>query len=376
MSVRSIKVALVHEFLTQYGGAERVLEHFMEIFPDAIVYTLVYDEKKLGKHFPADRVRVSPLQSFPLVRSHYKWYLALMPWAIESLKLSNDIDLVISDASAYAKGVCVPDGIPHLCYIHTPTRYLWSVRDSYVENAPIPNMIRPFVGPVLDWLKRWDYLAAQRPDAYIANSKNISSQLERYYDRKSVSTIFPFVDLKRFRISKNVGEYFLVLSRIEPYKQVDLVAEAFAQLGWPLKIAGSGTRLSEYKQRFAQYDNIEFLGRVGDQELADLYANCRAFIFPPEEDAGMVPLEAMASGRPVLAFGKGGALESVEPGLSGEFFYEQTVPALLQALTAHDWTRYNAERIRKHAAKFDVKVFTNKFLEVVTDVLKNPRIGR
>jgi glycosyltransferase involved in cell wall biosynthesis len=376
VSQRQLKVALVHEFLAQYGGAERVLEHFMSMFPDALVYTLVYDEKRMGKAFPAHRVRVSSLQWFPRARTHYKWYLALMPWATESLQIPNDVDLVLSDASAFAKGVRVPPGIPHLCYLHTPTRYLWSVRESYVENAPIPAAVRPFVGPVLDRLKRWDYLAAQRPDAYVANSNNVAGQLKRYYDREALATIFPFVDLRRFAPSPAPSDYFLVLSRIEPYKQVDLVAQAFAELGWPLKIAGSGTRLAQYREQFAKYPNISFLGRVSDDELSDLYAHCRAFIFPPEEDAGMVPLEAMASGRPVLAYGKGGALESVQPGVSGEFFAEQTVASLTEALTAHDWSRYNATEIRNHVSKFDVTVFSEHILQVIDEVRANPRVGR
>ncbi|MBI4022766.1 glycosyltransferase [Candidatus Berkelbacteria bacterium] len=370
MTARPLKVALVHEFLTQYGGAERVLEAFMALFPDALVYTLVYDEIRVGTIFPKERIRTSPLQLLPFKR-HYKWYLPALAWAVEQLEIPQDVDLVLTDASAYAKGVRVPAHIPHLCYLHTPTRYLWSVRDEYVESAPIPALIRPFVGPVLDALKRWDYLAAQRPDRLIANSKNTAIQAKRYYDREPQAVIFPFVNTKRFVpvAQAEVGDYFLMLVRIEPYKKVDLVAEVFAELGWPLKVAGGGSKLAEFRERFAKDPNIEFLGRVSDEALPGLYAHCRAFIFPQEEDAGMTPLEAMASGRPVLAYGQGGALESVKPGVTGEFFTEQTPVALKAALTGHDWMRYTSAEIRRHAERFDLGHFTGRIEQEIETLL-------
>lgn len=365
-----LKVALVHDLLTQYGGAERVLEQFMRMFPGSLVYTLVYDESRVGRYFPREQIRTSPLQSLPFKR-HYKWYLPAMAWAVEQLHIPSDVDLVLSDASAYAKGVRVPPGVPHVCYLHTPTRYLWSVRDEYVDAAPIPAAVRPFVGPVLDRLKRWDYLAAQRPDRIIANSANIAAQTKRYYDRDADAVVFPFVDTARFQPvpTAEVGDYFLMLTRVEPYKKVDLVAEVFAELGWPLKIAGGGSRLAEFRARFEPQTNIEFLGRVPDEALPRLYARCRAFIFPQEEDAGITPLEAMASGRPVLAYGKGGALESVTAGVTGEFFYSQTHDALRAALTKYDWMRYTPGTIRHHAERFDISRFTEKIEREVEAVL-------
>jgi glycosyltransferase involved in cell wall biosynthesis len=366
---RKLRVALVHELLTQLGGGERILVEFSRMFPDAKIYTLIHDPAKIGNVIDPSRVITSPLQSMPLSRKLYKWYVPIMDWAIEQLKLPNDIDLVLSDSSAFAKGVLAPKGVPHLCYLHTPTRYLWSVQDSYVRDQPIPALIRPFVKPGLRRLKRWDYIAAQRPHAYIANSDNVATQLQRYYDRTAETVIFPFVDSSLFQLASKVEDYFFILTRMEPYKRVDLVIDACIQAGLKLKVAGSGTQLEELRSRYADSKGIEFLGRVSDEALPDLYAGAKAFIFPQEEDAGITPLEAMAAGTPVLAYGKGGALESVKGGITGEFFYEQTVAAIAQALTKYDWKRYNRSTIRQHVAQFDVTEFRTKVRQIIDDLL-------
>ncbi len=374
MSRRPRSVVLVHEFLTQYGGGERILEEFTRMFPKAPIYTLIYDRKKMGRAFADRTIVTSPLQDLPMSRSHYKWYLPLMSWATEQLRIPADVDLVLSDSSAFAKGVRVPAGVPHLCYLHTPTRYLWSSRSEYVADAPIPGALRPFVGPVLDALKRWDYLAAQRPTAYIANSRLVAERLARYYNRAARRIVFPYVNVRRFHVSSSPSDYFFLLSRIEPYKRVDLAAQACGELGLRLKIAGGGTRLAQYRARFAQYPTIEFLGRVADEELPELYANAKAFIFPPEEDAGITPLEAMAAGTPVCAYGRGGALESVKDGLTGTFFLEQTVSALKQVLAETDWGRYTRADIRKHAQQFDVTHFREQINQEVERMLSERTI--
>ncbi len=369
MSRRGLRVALVHEFLTQFGGAERVLAEFARMFPDARIYTLIHDPAKIGPDlFEPDRIVTSPLQGMPFARTRFKWYLPVMDWATERLVLPGDLDLVLSDASAFAKGVLAPPGVPHLCYLHTPTRYLWSVQDSYVRDAPIPAVVRPFVGPVLRRLKRWDYAAAQRPHAYIANSRNVAEQTKRYYDREPDAVIFPFVDTDRFSGTFTPKDYVFALSRIEPYKRLDLVADACLAAKLPLKVAGSGTRLAELRERYKRYPTIEFLGRVPDDALPKLYGEARVFVFSQEEDAGITPLEAMAAGRPVLAYGKGGALESVKSGVSGEFFDEQTPEALSAALMRYDWQRYRAAAIRAHVAAFDVARFRAKVETVIDDV--------
>lgn len=367
---RPLKVALVHEFLTQLGGGERILVEFSRIFPDAKIYTLVHDEAKIGGVIDPSRVVTSPLQQMPFSQTKYKWYLPLMDWAVEQLRLPDDLDLVLSDASAFAKGVIAPKGVPHICYLHTPTRYLWSVQESYVRDAPIPTLIRPFVGPVLRRLKRWDYIAAQRPHAYIVNSKNVGRQLSDYYDRTAEATVFPFVDSSKFTVSKDPESYVLTLGRLEPYKRFDLVIEACVAAKMPLKVAGTGTKLEELRGRYGTSPGVEFLGRVPDDALPALYANAAVFIFPQEEDAGITPLEAMAAGTPILAYGKGGALESVQQGVTGEFFHEQSVEAIAAALTKYDWTRYNRTAIRQHVAQFDVTAFRSQTQAVIDQVLE------
>lgn len=368
---RPLKIALVHEFLTQLGGGERILVEFSQMFPDAKIYTLIHDPAKIGSVIDPSRVVTSPLQNYPLSRKLYKWYVPIMDWAIEQLKIPNDVDLVLSDASAFAKGVLAPKGVPHLCYLHTPTRYLWSVQDSYVRDQPIPALIRPFVIPGLRRLKRWDYIAAQRPHAYVVNSRNVGVQLTKYYDRTASATIFPFVDISAFKVASQPDDYFLTLGRMEPYKRFDLVIEACAAAKLPLKVAGTGTKFAELKRTYGHIPTVEFLGRVPDEALPNLYAKAKAFIFPQEEDAGITPLEAMAAGRPVLAFGKGGVLESVLPGVTGEFFYEQTAESIQQALIKYDWNRYNSQVIRQHAEQFDVKLFRASIHGAIDDLLAN-----
>lgn len=362
---RPLKVVLVREFLTQYGGAERVLDALLELFPDAPIYTLIYNPDMIGQRYAKRDVRSSVLQSLPFAKAHHKWYLPLMPWAVDQIELPSDLDLVISDSSAYAKGVRAPKGVLHLCYLHTPTRYLWTVRNEYVRDAPIPSWVRPFVGPVLDAQKRWDYLAAQRPNFYIANSRNIAKRLEETYDRRADAILFPFVDASRFHVSEAVDDYVLVLGRLEPIKRTELVIEACLKLGWRLKVGGGGSWLERYRRQYGHHPQIEFLGRVPDEDLPDLYARAKVFVFPAEEDAGITPLEAMASGRPVLAYGKGGALESITPGVTGELFTDQTADGIATALTQFDWMRYNPSVIRAHVQQFDKQMFKRQFMDHV-----------
>lgn len=361
------KVALVHDFLTQYGGGERVLDIFREMFPDATIYTLIHDPAKLKGRYKGATVTESPLAGFPLAQARYKYYLPLMPWAIEHIDLPDDLDLVLSDCSAFTKGVRAPHGVPHICYLHTPTRYLWSVQDEYLANSPAPSWAHPFVRTILNRMKRWDYLAAQKPDFYIANSKNIAGQLQQYYDRPADAVLFPAVDAARFKIAEP-DDYFLVLARMEPYKRFDLAIEACIQLGMRLKVVGTGTQFAAITERYKS-PLVEFLGWVPDEQLPELYAKAKAFIFPQEEDAGITPLEAMASGCPVVAFGRGGALESVIPGKTGEFFQEQTTESLAKTLAGHDWTRYNRKAIRRHAEQFDTVQFKRRMIEHITEVL-------
>ena len=357
IDVRKLRVALVHDFLNQQGGAERVLDVFHEIWPEAPIYTLFYNQEMFKNRYVGAKVHPSFLQKLPgFGAAKQKWYLPLMPLAIESFNFS-DFDLVLSDSSAFAKGVKVPKNIPHVCYLLTPTRFFWSDKDTYLETAPIPKWARPILKLAMPLFQRWDLKASKRPDVYIPISKEIEKRLEHYYHRKGDSVLFPPVDTRQFTIRKNVKDYWFTVSRFEPYKRLDLILDAFAELGWPLKVAGTGSRANDIA-KWAKYKNIEFLGRVDDNELAKLYGEARAFLFAANEDAGIVPLESMAAGRPVLAYGKGGSLETVIPGKTGDFFYEQTVESLVLALKKFNPESYNPSAIRAHAERFNVETFT------------------
>lgn len=353
-----MRVAFVHEFLTQYGGAERVLEALLDLWPDAPIYTSYYDEAKMGQYFGQYTIRPSFLQKLPAPKpAGYKWFLPLMPKAFESFDFS-DYDVVISNASAFSKGIRTKSPTVHLCYLLTPTRYLWSDRTTYLAEAPVPGFVRPIMPPVLHWLKKWDYRAAQRPDILIADSETTAERSRRYYDRNPDGVIFPPVNAARFHVTKKPGTYWLVVARQEPYKRTDLALSAATKLGLPLKVVGGGTKLGKLRELAGP--TVEFVGRVPDAELAELYANAIGLIFPQLEDAGITPLEAMASGRPVIAFGQGGALETVVPGVTGEFFQEQTVDSLVACLENFRAERYDANRIRTHAESFDVPQFQEK----------------
>jgi len=357
----NLKVAVVAEELTQLGGSERVLDCFLELYPAAPIYTIVWDDKKTHRKYRGKDIRTSFIQKMPFGVKKYKWFLPLMPLAIESFDLKN-YDLVLSVTSALAKGVKIKKPTIHVCYCNTPTRYLWFDTAFYLKNAPIPNFIRPIMPTVIKFLRKWDLKASKKPDFYITNSRNVQKRMRKYYNRDSFP-IFPPVDIKRFRPKDTPGQYYLIVSRIEPYKKVDLVIEAFKKIGLPLKIVGSGTRFEEYRKE--RSSNIEFIGRVDDESLAKYYQNAIATIFPQEEDAGIVPLESMACGRPVIAFGRGGALESIVDGKTGIFFKEQTVKSLIEAVKRFQKQKFNSKLIRHHAEKFDKEVFKEKISDFV-----------
>jgi glycosyltransferase involved in cell wall biosynthesis len=362
-----MKIALAHEFLTQWGGGEYVLKVFSEIWPDAPIHVIAYDQKIVEEFLPGRTVIPSFLQKFPGMPKRFKYYLSWMPGAVESFDFSK-FDVVISDSSAFAKGIITNPPTKHVCYLHTPTRYLWSDRESYIDSAPIPLPLfgRSVVRQIVKKLQKWDLRASERPDYLIANSKFIGARSEQYYHRRPDAVLFPPVDCSRFKIA-SPQDYFLVVGRQEPYKRTDIAIEAANMLGVKLKVVGGGTKLGALKALAGP--TVEFTGRVSDAELVDLYAGCRAFLFPPIEDAGITPLEAMASGRPVIAFGHGGALESVVAGETGEFFTKQTAESLAEVMKNFDPSKYDPLKIRAHAETFDKEVFKQKIREIVESVL-------
>lgn len=345
-----MRVALIHDHLAQDGGAEKVLKVFTELFPDAPIYTLLYEKENADKNFKDKHIETSIIQRLPGGIKHYKWYLPFMPLAVEFFDLSS-YDLVISDASAFAKGVITSTETLHICYCHTPTRYLWSDSHQYIKELGYNKYFKKLISLLLSYLRIWDRAAADRVDCYIANSNFISRRIKKYYQRES-KVIYPPVETDKFHVSDRISDYFLIGGRLAPYKRVDIVVEAFKKTGQKLKIFGDGIDLPRLKKIAGDAANIEFLGRIDDKQRTELYSKCLAFINPQEEDFGITVVEAMASGRPVIALDRGGAKETVIKGVTGEFFHEQTAESLVSALKRFDVARYDAQTIRSHAEKF------------------------
>lgn len=361
-----MKVALVHEFLTQKGGAERVLRAFHNMFPEAPVFTLVYDKEKAGDFFGDMDVRPSFLQKLPLAARKHRYYLPLMPKAIESFDFSG-YDLVISDGSSFAKGAVTEGSTFHINYCHTPTRFLWLDREKYLAQFSKNFLARAFGPMALDRLGKWDLEAAKRPDAMVANSRFIAERIRKCYGRH-VEVIYPPVDTGKFCISRDIGDYFLLISRLAPYKDIDLVVEAFDKMKKPLKIIGEG----EDRERLEALagGNIEFLGWVGDEEKAKYLSQCLALVHPQVEDFGLTPVEAMASGRPVIAYRGGGALETVVEGKTGVFFDKQSVGSLSEAVKSFHPGEFDSREIREHSLQFDKKRFGEKMKDFITSSTK------
>jgi len=367
IDLKKLKVAVVAEELTQLGGAERVLDAIMEIFPKAPIYTLVWDKEKTQHKYDHFDVRPSCIQKLPFGVKKYKWYLPFMPWAIESLNLK-EFDLIISSSSALIKGIKTHKQQTHICYCHTPTRYLWSDTKDYLKTAPIPFFIKPIMPLVTYFLRQWDLKASGRPDFLIANARNIQAKIKKYYGRDS-DVIYPPINCDQFKISSKIGDYFLLLARLEPYKKADLVIDAFN--GMPDKkliIVGSGTKKAEWEK--SAQPNITFTGRVSDELLNKYYSECLAFIHPQEEDFGITALEAQSSGRPVIAYKKGGALETIIEKNTGEFFFPQTVSALQKVVKTFNSQKYDSQKIRAHALLFDKSIFKDKLIEYIINKLK------
>ncbi len=357
-----MKIALVHDHLNQQGGAEKVLHVLHRMWPEAPIFTLLHDKSKI-KLFHNAKVNTSFIDKAPLSRRFFQWYLPFMPTATESYDLSN-FDVVISSASAFAKGIITKPNTLHICYCHTPTRYLWSDTKEYVSELRIPGFIKWFLPLVLTKLRMWDQLAADRVDAFVANSQTVSHRIEKYYGRESF-VINPPVDTNRFSISNEPKTYFLIGGRLVSYKRYDLVIEAFTKLGLPLKVYGTGPVLKDLQKTAG--NNIEFVGRVSDEEQVKLYQNAIAFLHPQEEDFGITPIESMSCGRPVIAYRRGGVLESIIEGKTGTFFDEQTWERLADTIQNFDEKQFDPETIRAHALQYSTKTFEKEMRNFVRD---------
>lgn len=358
-----MKLALVHDFLIQDGGAERVLSAFSEIWPEAPIFTIVANKKKWQKIFSGREIKTSFLQKIPFGIKIYQFFLPLIPLAASSLDLRG-YDIILSSSSAFAKGIKTPPGAVHICYCHTPTRYLWQDTYSYLEELPYNDIIKKAILKIFPLLRKFDLNAAKSPNFFIANSKEVQRRIGAYYGKTS-EVICPPVETNKFFISPKLGNYFLIGGRLVSYKRYDLAIEAFNRLGVPLKIFGAGREYKKLKSLAKR--NIEFLGNVSDEEKSKLYSGALAFIYPQEEDFGLTAVEAMASGRPVIAYAKGGALETVIPGVTGELFFNQTWEALAFTIFKFKPENYNPEAIRNFALQFDIEKFKEKISGYVNE---------
>jgi len=361
-----MKIALVHDYLVQYGGAERVLECFAEIFPYAPIYTIVYDQELMHGTFADRRMHTSFLQKIPFAKTRHRLFPPLMPAAIEQFDFSA-YDVVLSDSSSYAKGIITGPDTLHVCYMHTPMRYAWDDCQKYTQDFYFPNFIKRLVPFAMNYIRLWDRVSADRPDLLIANAKFIAKRIRKYYQRESV-VINPPIAVNDFFINSKPEDYFLIVSRLMRYKRHDIVIEAFNKLGLPLKIIGRGPEFKRLKKLAGP--TIEFLGRVDDKDLPEYYAKCKAFVFPQEEDFGIVAIEAMASGRPLIAFRGGDIVEHMEEGKTGIFFEKQDADSVIAAVEKFKDMTFDPEYIRSKSLPFDREIFKQKIRGFVENALE------
>ncbi len=373
-----LKIALIHDHLAQDGGAEKVLEVLADMFPQAVIYTLLFDKEKVEQRFKGRQIESSIIQKLPWGVKRYKWYLSLMPMAVEFFDLRN-FDLVISDTSSFAKGVITLPETPHICYCHTPTRYLWSDTHQYINELKYNKYFKKIISLVLNRLRVWDFVASSRVDFYISNSELVKKRIKKYYRRDS-EVIYPPVDVDKFYVSdlsqqKKEERYFLAGCRLAPYKRIDLLIEAFRDLGsdFKLKIFGDGVDLKRLKKLAKNCENIEFLKRVDSEKLADLYSHAQAYLNPQEEDFGITAVESMASGRPVIAYRKGGAMETIKEGETGLFFNNQSKDSIANVIrkfrekTSSGEYKWSSKKIREEALRFKAENFRYQIKKFISE---------
>lgn len=357
-----MKIALVHDYLIRLGGAERVFLNLSKIFPQADIFTLLYDEKKMGQYFAGQKVRASFLDKWPAVNKYYRWLAPLMPSAVESLDL-REYDLIISSASAFAKGLVLRPKAIHICYCHNPARFWWDYAPQYKAGPPFLKRL------IFHYLRLWDRSAANRVDYFLANSKTTASRIKKYYNR-SAKVIYPPVEINGPTEEKK-EEFFLIVSQLTPYKRIDLAIDAFNKLELPLVIIGQG-RDQKRLQKMAQ-SHIHFLGWQSDETVREYLKKCTAFIFPGEDDFGISPVEAMSFGKPVLAYRKGGATETVLEGITGEFFDDPATESLADGVRRLrlNLDKYSPLLIKKRAELFSRERFERAIKEFVIEVVQN-----
>jgi glycosyltransferase involved in cell wall biosynthesis len=355
-----INTALIHEWLVTLAGAESVLQSMYRLYPGSI-YTLFHDPNEVkGAIWENAPIRTSMLQRLPLGRKHHRLYLPLFPMAIEQFDL-REYKLIISSSYAVAKGVLNSSDQLHICYCHSPMRYIWDLTFEYLEAAGLAGGLKSFmVRMIFHYIRLWDTISANRVNEFVANSHYIANRIEKCYNRKA-TVIYPPVDVERFHLGEHRQNYFITISRLVPYKRIDMIIEAFNHLKLPLVVVGEGPDMKRLKRIAGS--TIELIGHRTATEVEELLANARAFVFSAEEDFGIVNVEAQASGLPVIAFGRGGALETVVEGETGLFFKRQTTLCLIEAIQEFldKEETFDPHHIRKNAGRFPRSRFENEF---------------
>ena len=359
-----MRVALIHYWLVNWRGGEKVLRAIADLFPDADIFTHVVDPALVAQRFPNRNVSTTFVARLPYARRFYQRYLPLMPLALEQLDLRR-YDLVISSESGPAKGVIVAPHATHICYCHSPMRYVWDMYHDYREQSR--GVTRALMSPMLHYMRLWDQASAQRVDRYVANSHFVAQRIDKYY-RRTADVIHPPVAVDTFDASRPAEDFYLSVGQLVQYKRIGLLVQAFNKLNRPLVIIGDGEMLPSLR-RMAK-PNVQFLGRQPSEVIRDYYARCKALVFPGIEDFGMVPVEAMASGRPVIAFGQGGVRESVIDGYTGVFFHEQTPLALADAVLRFESAadEFDPQVIRAHARQFSEQAFKERFRSFIANI--------
>lgn len=362
------RVAIVHDYFVQAGGAERVAEALYSIYPDTTMFATVALSDRMGLELKDADVRTTWMQKLPGMQRYYRHYFLLYPWAVESLDLEG-YDIILSSSSGYAKGLKRPEGAVHICYCHTPMRWVWR-SEEYTRREKHGRISRLLLDASLGSLRKWDLRASERPDHYIANSRAVARRIENTY-RRHAEVIPPPIEVNRFQPSgRPPDDYYLVLSRLIAYKRIDLAVAACTKLSRRLIIVGEGPE-RHHLQKLAG-PTIEFVGRQSDAAVNEYAANCQALLFTGEEDFGMAPLEVNAAGRPVIAYKAGGALETVNEGLNGIFFEKPDVDALAEAILSFEKEQWNSSAIRAHAFTFDRNVFSQRIRAFVDSVCRQP----
>ena len=375
--LENMRVAIVHHWFISLAGGERVVDTIASIYPTADVFTLFLDKRKLPSALQKHNITTSFLDKAPAARRAHRHFLPFYPLAVEMLDLSG-YDLVISSDSGPMKGVITDPDATHICYCHSPMRYLWDGHSQYLRS--MPPLMQPIFGLASHYVRNWDYSAAQRVDHFIANSRYVAARIHKYYRRES-TVIHPPIDTSRSFLASKHEDYYLAVGRLVPYKRTDILIEACSKLGKKLVIVGDGPEMKRVKKRAGR--NVEFLGEVNELQLRDVYAHCRALLFAADEDFGMVPLEAQSYGRPVIAFGKGGSLETVigtynpsqtadkQRMITGVFFREQTAASLANAILSFEDSEeiFLPQQIQLHAGKFDRSIFLDRMRNYINCVM-------